>query len=347
MCTKPVSPKVQQTIIPSAKTGGSRKHTVNTQGQGGRWAAANQHASSAFHYPTCVPHTRKTRTPRPSRAPSPPCLLPFPFYTPRHHSLLHTTTAPAPAPKREEEDASCPTAAPLPPPSLSLSPSAELDATMISARAATVAAASPASPVRSTSVPVRPARPRFVAGVLSLVHPAEVDYCHLTIWACVCVCLFSAVEAGRRTERGCRQLRRMQHLQEDRAEEGRRRQGARLAAEAGGGGRDRLRRGDGDGGGGGGGGGGQRGAARHALGHLCRKVSRRIAWGLCLSSTSNISMHTASNNSTVALLASSQISNCLFYITSVFVCLTSCILLYVLSWCLHRRQLYHLVCLSF
>ena len=121
MCTKPVSPKVHQTIIPSAKTGGSRKHTVNTQGQGGRWAAANQHASSAFHYPTCVPHTRKTRTPRPSRAPSPPCLLPFPFYTPRHHSLLHTTTAPAPAPKREEEDASCPTAAPLPPPSLSLS----------------------------------------------------------------------------------------------------------------------------------------------------------------------------------------------------------------------------------
>ena len=84
----------------------------------------------------------------------------------------------------------------------------------------------------------------------------------------------------------------MQDLQEHLAEEGRGGQGARRAAEAGGGGRDGLRRGDGDAGGGGGGGDrrrrrgplrrGQRhrGAARHALGLLRRKVSRRIAAGV-------------------------------------------------------------------
>jgi hypothetical protein len=74
----------------------------------------------------------------------------------------------------------------------------------------------------------------------------------------------------------------MPDLQEHPAEEGRARQGARLAAQAGGRGRDGLQRGDGDGEGAGGGGGRQRGAARHALGHLRRKVSRAQSSNNCL-----------------------------------------------------------------
>ena len=150
MCTKPVSHQVQQTIVPSAKTGGSRKHAVNTQGQDGRWAAANQHSSPQTaaplllrSYPDVCRARGKLERAAPRAEPAPqrfPFLYPSPPFPSPHYCQ-------APAPTREEEDASCHCrAAPA-----SLSPSAELDATMISARAATVAAASPASPVRSTS----------------------------------------------------------------------------------------------------------------------------------------------------------------------------------------------------
>jgi len=114
MCTKPVSHKVQQTIIPSAKTGGSRKHAVNTQGQGGRWAAANQHGSPQTAAPP-LPDVCRARGKLDAQRPEPSPLA-SPFYTPRHRSLLHT-----PARRRlrsGRRTTPVAAAAPLPPPSL-------------------------------------------------------------------------------------------------------------------------------------------------------------------------------------------------------------------------------------